>query len=180
MPDFHWHPPRTEDTTDPMSPSPFQMAWNLEGPPQYWAWSLILYSSLEQNMFPSSTWPSLSVLLQNTIDFCPSNFHTFKWHWPTHESCHQGHTKPKGFFCLSIDFFCLSLELKWTLPLSPLCFLARGFLSPYVHPHVVSVPSLNTHAFSRPFTDTSISSLHSLSLPFLPRIHFDVLFSCKH
>lgn len=30
---------------------------------------------------------------------------------------HQGHTKPMGFFCLSIDMFCLSLELQWTLPL---------------------------------------------------------------
>ena len=46
IPGFHGHPPGTEDPTDPESPSPFQVAWNL-GLSWYWAWSLIEYSSLE-------------------------------------------------------------------------------------------------------------------------------------
>ena len=70
IPGFHGHPPGAEDPTDPESPSPLQVAWNLEGLSQYWAWSLTGYSSLEWNMFPSSPWPSLSILLQRR----PSQF----------------------------------------------------------------------------------------------------------
>ena len=159
IPDFHGHPPGTEDPTDPESPSPCGLRFRRSFPVLGLKPDLVQLTGIKYVYFFHMTLFKYLISTQVlSIDLCPSSFHAFNDIDPPMRAVAKVTQNLQVFFCSSVDFSCLLLELKWTLTLLPSLLLARGSLSPYVHLHVVSMSSLNTHIFSPSSIGNSVSS----------------------